>query len=62
MPTLILSGSQDWIVTQRLWAEGGFSGGHVLHQWVDGAGHWPWIEQPAQVHDALRSFAARIDE
>lgn len=60
MPTLIISGAADRIVTQRLWAEGGFGGGHVVHRWIDGAGHWPWIDEPAQVQDALRGFAARI--
>ena len=55
LPTLIVSGGEDRIVTQHLWDEPRFQGPHVVRREIEGGGHFPWIERP----DAVRAaFAA----
>ncbi|MEV4140065.1 alpha/beta hydrolase [Dactylosporangium sp. NPDC049742] len=60
VPTLIVSGAQDRIVTQRLWDEPRFQGPHVLHRRIEDAAHFPWIEQPSAVRAALHELAALV--
>ncbi|MEY9872030.1 pimeloyl-ACP methyl ester carboxylesterase [Streptacidiphilus sp. MAP12-33] len=37
----------------------GFSGPQVVRRTVEGAGHFPWIENPAAVRDALAAVRSR---
>lgn len=60
IPTLIVSGSDDRIVTQTSWSESRFSGPNVVHRTVDGGAHFPWIEQPDAVRAAFSEFAALL--
>ena len=60
LPTLIISGSDDRIVDQRLWNEPRFHGPHVTRARIAGAGHFPWIERPRSVGASLDAFAAAI--
>lgn len=60
LPTLILSGAQDRIVTQTLWHDQRFHTANVLWHVIDGAGHFPWIEQPVAVRDAFAELAQRL--
>jgi pimeloyl-ACP methyl ester carboxylesterase len=60
VPTLIVSGAQDRIVTQRLWDEPGFHGGHVLHRRIEDAAHFPWVERPGAVRAAFHELAAAV--
>jgi pimeloyl-ACP methyl ester carboxylesterase len=59
-PTLIVSGGRDRIVTQRLWDDPRFQGGHVIRARIDGAGHFPWIDRPDAVRAAMRRLADAI--
>jgi pimeloyl-ACP methyl ester carboxylesterase len=54
------TGGADRIVDQLLWRESQYRGRNVDHRVIDGAGHWPWIERPAEVRDALTRFSARL--
>jgi pimeloyl-ACP methyl ester carboxylesterase len=56
LPTLIVSGAQDRIVTQRLWDEPRFQGDHVLRHRIEDAAHFPWIEQPDAVRAAFHDL------
>ncbi len=60
LPTLIVSGDDDRIVDQSLWARPALRGAHVLHRTIAGAAHFPWIEQPAAVAAAFAELADRI--
>ena len=60
LPTLILSGAEDRIVTQDLWAEPRFTGVNVIRRIIDGAAHFPWIERPAAVRSAFRDLVTAI--
>lgn len=57
LPTLIISGSDDRIVTQHLWDDDRYRGNHVTRAVIDGGAHFPWIENPAAVKQALHEFA-----
>ena len=57
LPTLIISGGADRIVTQHLWDDNRYHGTHVTRAIIDGGGHFPWIENPAAVRAALHQFA-----
>jgi pimeloyl-ACP methyl ester carboxylesterase len=57
LPTLIVSGAEDQIVTQSLWQQPRFCGRHVQQQTIAAAGHFPWVEQPQAVSAAFASFA-----
>ena len=58
LPTLVLSGAQDRIVTQTLWDDARYAGPNVIRRTVADAGHFLWIDQPRAAHDA---FAELVD-
>lgn len=60
VPTLIISGAADRIVTQTLWQSERFSAPNVIRRVIPDAGHFPWIEQPAAVREAFAEVAQRI--
>jgi len=60
LPTLIVSGAADRIVTQALWESERFSTPNVIRRVIADAGHFPWIEQPSAVRDAFTELAQRI--
>lgn len=60
MPTLIVSGSADRIVTQSLWHSERFHTQNVIWRVIAEAGHFPWIEQPAAVRAAFAAVTQRI--
>jgi pimeloyl-ACP methyl ester carboxylesterase len=60
LPTLIVSGSEDRVVTQSLWQSERFHTENVIRRVITAAGHFPWIEQPAAVRDAFAEVAQRI--
>lgn len=60
LPTLIVSGSADRIVTQWLWQQERFHNDNVIWRVISEAGHFPWIEQPTAVRDAFAELAARL--
>lgn len=63
LPTLIVSGSHDHVVDQRLWQEdGAFRQPHVLHRTIDGAGHFPWVENPRAVRAAFEELNRLVEE
>lgn len=57
LPTLIVSGSDDRIVIQRLWDDPRFEGPHVTRARIEGGAHFAWIEEPEQVRAAFAEFA-----
>lgn len=59
LPTLIISGSDDRIVNQQLWNDDRFRGANVTQAVIAGGAHFPWIENPVAVKDALQAFARR---
>lgn len=56
LPTLIVSGTDDRIVVQRLWDEPRYRGTNVTRAVIDGAAHFPWIDRPDEVGGAIRSW------
>jgi pimeloyl-ACP methyl ester carboxylesterase len=60
MPVLRLAGREDEIVWQGGWREPQFNTPNVIDRLVDGAGHFPWIENPAQVRAAFHELADRV--
>lgn len=60
LPTLIVSGAADRVVTQALWEAPRFWARNVIRRVIADAGHFPWIEQPAAVRDAFAELAQRI--
>lgn len=60
LPTLIVSGSEDRIVTQSLWQPSRFRTANVIWRVIADAGHFPWVEQPAAVRDAFGALARAI--
>jgi pimeloyl-ACP methyl ester carboxylesterase len=61
LPTLIVSGDDDRIVTQDLWDAPAYRGAHVLRRTIAGGAHFPWIERPDAVRAAFAELVARID-
>ncbi|MFD7736464.1 alpha/beta fold hydrolase [Kitasatospora phosalacinea] len=60
-PTLVLGGAEDHVVDQGLWREApGFHGPRTLHRTVPGAGHFPWVDNPAPVRTAFAELAALL--
>lgn len=60
LPTLIVSGGADRIVTQALWDDPRFTGDHVLRRVVAGGGHFPWVERPDRVRAGFADLCAVI--
>jgi pimeloyl-ACP methyl ester carboxylesterase len=60
LPTLIVTGSADRIVTQSLWQANRFHTGNVIWRVIADAGHFPWLEQPVAVRNAFDEVAQRI--
>jgi pimeloyl-ACP methyl ester carboxylesterase len=56
LPTLIISGSEDRIVDQSLWNDPHYRGPHIQQVTINAAGHFPWIEQPTAVRNALHQL------
>jgi len=59
-PTLIMAGAADRIVWQGGWDQARFAEPNVIRRSIDGAGHFPWIENPAQVRAGFAELAARL--
>ena len=60
LPTLIVSGSADRIVTQTLWQAKRFQTPNTIRRVIAEAGHFPWIEQPTAVHDTFAALTEQI--
>jgi pimeloyl-ACP methyl ester carboxylesterase len=60
LPVLILSGSGDRIVDQRLWQQDRLQQKNVMSRTVPNAGHFFWIENPSAVAEAFTEFDAMI--
>ena len=60
IPMLILAGSDDRIVWQGDWDQARFAGPNVIRTLIEGAGHFPWIEDPASVGYAFTALAERV--
>jgi pimeloyl-ACP methyl ester carboxylesterase len=60
IPVLVLAGAEDRIVWQGGWDDERFHGSNVSFASVPGAGHFPWIENPAAMASAFASLAATI--
>ncbi|ORV66450.1 alpha/beta hydrolase [Mycobacterium gastri] len=60
LPTLVVSGSADRIVTQTLWQDKQFHTLNTAWRVIDKAGHFPWIDQPTAVRDAFAALARQI--
>jgi pimeloyl-ACP methyl ester carboxylesterase len=60
LPVLIVSGAEDRVVDQALWDDESWQTTNVMQVVVEGAGHFPWVEQPAAVGAALADFAANL--
>jgi pimeloyl-ACP methyl ester carboxylesterase len=60
VPTLIVSGADDRIVTQTLWDEPEFAGQNVTRAWIDRGAHFPWFENPAAVKEAFKKYSGAL--
>ena len=60
LPTLIISGSDDRIVTQRLWDDDRYRGPNVTRAIIECGAHFAWIENPTAVKEALYEFARTL--
>ena len=60
MPVLRMAGDEDRIVWQGGWEAPRFQSANVITRLIAGAGHFPWIENPAAVREAFAALAARI--
>jgi pimeloyl-ACP methyl ester carboxylesterase len=61
LPTLIVSGDQDRVVDQSLWQQApAFDRPHVLRRTIEGAGHFPWLENPHAVRTAFADLTALL--
>ncbi len=56
IPTLILSGEDDLATPLHLFQKKEFQGSHILKREIKNAGHFPWIENPAEVVKAFNDF------
>lgn len=57
IPVLVLAGDDDRIVWQGGWEDDRFHGPNVMFERVPGAGHFPWIENPAATASAFARLA-----
>ncbi|MGI5450055.1 alpha/beta fold hydrolase [Streptomyces sp. CA-243310] len=61
LPTLIVSGAEDRVVDQHLWREEpAFNGPETHHRVIEGAGHFPWIENPDAIRSAFADLTVRL--
>ncbi|MEV5106532.1 alpha/beta fold hydrolase [Streptomyces massasporeus] len=61
LPTLIVSGAADHVVDQRLWRDDpAFGRPHVLRRTIEGAAHFPWVENPRAVRAAFAELTASL--
>lgn len=60
LPVLRLAGAEDRIVWQGGWDDPRFRTPNVIERPISGAGHFPWIENPAAVREAFAELAVRI--
>lgn len=60
LPVLRLAGRDDRIVWQGGWQTAQYQTPNVIDRLIDAAGHFPWIENPAQVRAAFQAFAERV--
>lgn len=60
VPTLIVSGAEDRIVTQALWDEPRFQGANVTRRTIDGGAHFPWVERPDAVRAAFHEWLSGV--
>ncbi|MEO7126640.1 MAG: alpha/beta hydrolase [Nakamurella sp.] len=60
LPTLVVSGSADRIVTQQLWDDPSYSGPNIRRRIIDGGAHFCWIERPDAVRTAFADLTADI--
>ncbi|WP_181160340.1 alpha/beta fold hydrolase [Streptomyces solincola] len=59
--TLIVSGAEDHVVDQGLWQDDEASTHpRVLRRTIEGAGHFPWIENPQEVRAAFADLTALL--
>lgn len=62
IPTLIVSGAQDHVVTQHLWQdEPAFTRPNILHRRIEDAAHFPWIENPEAVQAAFTDLTEELN-
>ncbi len=60
IPTMILGGERDLITPLRLFAEAAqFHRHHIEIKSIKNAGHFPWIENPADVAAAFKDYCAK---
>lgn len=60
LPILILAGREDRIVWQGGWDDPRFATPNGVRAFVEGAGHFPWIEDPATCAAAFANLEARL--
>ncbi|WP_157956566.1 alpha/beta hydrolase [Dyella sp. C11] len=60
VPVLRLYGTCDRIVSQRAWSAAEFNTPNVLVRAIADAGHFPWIDNPADVSAAFAAFAGKL--
>ncbi|TWH02679.1 pimeloyl-ACP methyl ester carboxylesterase [Nocardioides sp. J9] len=59
-PTLLLRGSDDWLVDAKKVAATAAGIGDVEVVTLDGTGHYPMIENPVEFNAAVRAFLDRV--
>jgi pimeloyl-ACP methyl ester carboxylesterase len=63
IPTLILAGEEDQITPLKLFRnDKRFNRENIIIKSIKGAGHFPWIENPAEVTEAFDLYAAPLRE
>lgn len=60
IPTLIVSGEDDRIVTQVLWNDRRFAGDNVQHSRIETGAHFPWFENPVAVRRAFEKYTESL--
>lgn len=60
-PTLVLCGSHDPVMTPEATGElaAAFSAGVARHEIIEGAGHFPWKDQPERYWQVVTDFVSR---
>ncbi|MFJ4277560.1 alpha/beta fold hydrolase [Streptomyces massasporeus] len=61
LPALVVSGAEDHVVDQGLWGDDpAFGRPHVLRRTIEGAAHFPWVENPRAVRAAFAELTASL--